>query len=294
MCGNHGRLGRTGPPGVSAGAEAAFEQPQATVPMSPPSTEPGPGVGVAPLEVALIPVLRDNYVFVIHNGRQAAVVDPALAEPVRRWLEQRQLELVAVLQTHHHSDHIGGTPELLQRWPRAAVVAARADRDRIPFQTRGVADGERVALLGRELEVLEVPGHTRAHIAFHLLPAAGADSQEAGDLFCGDTLFAGGCGRLFEGTPEQMWHSLARLAALPGPTRVWCAHEYTETNLHWASRERPDDGAIASRLRQVRARRGLGLPTIPSRIDQERATNLFLRSVDSEELARLRQSRNTW
>jgi hydroxyacylglutathione hydrolase len=262
--------------------------------MSLPSVDPMPAVGLAPLEVALIPVLRDNYVFVLHDGRQAAVVDPALAEPVRRWLEQRQLELVAVLQTHHHSDHIGGTPELLQRWPQAEVVAARADRDRIPFQTRGVADGERIPLLGRELEVLEVPGHTRAHIAFHLLPVAGADPLAAGDLFCGDTLFAGGCGRLFEGTPQQMWRSLARLAALPGPTRVWCAHEYTETNLHWASRERPDDGAIATRLRQVRERRRLGLPTIPSRIDQERATNLFVRSANSEELARLRESRNTW
>jgi hydroxyacylglutathione hydrolase len=279
--GSDGRLGRAG-------------RPAATVPMSPPPADAGPGVADAPLEVALIPVLRDNYVFVIHNGRQAVVVDPALAEPVRRWLEQRQLELVAVLQTHHHSDHIGGTPELLQRWPQAAVVAARADRDRIPFQTRGVADGERVPLLGRELEVLEVPGHTRAHIAFHLLPAAVADPRTAGDLFCGDTLFAGGCGRLFEGTPQQMWHSLARLAALPGPTRVWCAHEYTENNLHWASRERPDDVAIATRLREVRERRRHGLATIPSRIDQERATNLFVRSGSSEELARLRESRNTW
>ncbi|MEB3254826.1 MAG: hydroxyacylglutathione hydrolase [Synechococcaceae cyanobacterium] len=244
--------------------------------------------------MALIPVLRDNYVFVLHDGRQAAVVDPALAEPVRRWLEQRRLELVAVLHTHHHSDHIGGTPELLQRWPQAAVLAASADGDRIPFQTRGVADGERVFLLGREIEVLEVPGHTRAHIAFHLLPAAGAEPAAAGDLFCGDTLFAGGCGRLFEGTPQQMWHSLARLAALPGATRVWCAHEYTETNLRWASRERPDDGAITARLREVRERRRQGLPTIPSRIELERATNLFVRSGSSEELARLRESRNAW
>jgi len=247
-----------------------------------------------PLEVELLPVLRDNYVFVLHDERQAVVVDPAVAPPVRQWLEERQLALVAVLQTHHHSDHIGGTLSLLERWPAAAVVAARADRERIPFQTVGVDDGDRVPLLGRELEVLAVPGHTRAHIAFYLPAPAGEGAEAGGDLFCGDTLFAGGCGRLFEGTAEQMWHSLQRLAALPGATRVWCAHEYTETNLRWAVGERPDDGPIRQRLALVQQRRQAGLPTIPSRIDLERATNLFLRSGCSEELAQLRESRNGW
>ena len=247
-----------------------------------------------PLEVELLPVLRDNYVFVLHDGRQAVVVDPAVAPPVRQWLEERQLALVAVLQTHHHSDHIGGTLALLERWPAAAVVAARADRERIPFQTVGVDDGDRVPLLGRELEVMAVPGHTRAHIAFHLPAPAGEGAEAGGDLFCGDTLFAGGCGRLFEGTPEQMWHSLQRLAALPGATRVWCAHEYTDTNLRWAAAERPDDSPIRQRLALVQQRRQAGLPTIPSRIDLERATNLFLRSGCSEELALLRESRNGW
>ncbi len=247
-----------------------------------------------PLEVELLPVLRDNYVFVLHNAQQAVVVDPAVAPPVRQWLEERQLELVAVLQTHHHSDHIGGTLALLERWPAAAVVAARSDCERIPFQTLGVNDGDRVPLLGRELEVLAVPGHTRAHIAFHLPAPAGKGEEDGGDLFCGDTLFAGGCGRLFEGTPEQMWHSLQRLGALPGATRVWCAHEYTETNLRWAAQQRPDDSPIRQRLAQVQQRRQGGLATIPSRIDLERATNLFLRSGSSEELAQLRESRNVW
>ena len=246
-----------------------------------------------PLDVELLPVLRDNYVFVLHNAQQAVVVDPAVAPPVRQWLEERQLELVAVLQTHHHSDHIGGTLALLERWPAAAVVAAHSDRERIPFQTLGVDDGDRVPLLGRELEVLAIPGHTRAHIAFHL-PAPAGEGEDGGDLFCGDTLFAGGCGRLFEGTPEQMWHSLQRLGALPGATRVWCAHEYTETNLRWAAQQRPDDSPIRQRLAQVQQRRQGGLATIPSRIDLERATNLFLRSGSSEELAQLRESRNVW
>jgi hydroxyacylglutathione hydrolase len=256
-----------------------------------PAPPPEPPLAATHLAVALIPVLKDNYVFVLHDGRQAAVVDPAVASPVEDWLQQRGLELVAILHTHHHSDHIGGAPALLQRWPAAAVVAARADRHRIPFQTIGVADGDRVPLLGRELEVLEVPGHTSAHIAFHLPARPG---EPAGELFCGDTLFAAGCGRLFEGTPAQMWRSLQRLAALPGATRVWCAHEYTETNLAWAAHECPADAAIADRWHQVRQWRALGLPTLPSSIALERATNLFVRSRDAKELAQRRQSRNHW
>jgi hydroxyacylglutathione hydrolase len=241
---------------------------------------------IPPLQVELLPVLRDNYLFVLHDGRQAAVVDPAVAEPAIAWLRKRNLELVAVLQTHHHSDHIGGTPGLLRLWPTAEVVAARADRARIPFQTMGVADGDRLSLLGRPVEVLEVPGHTRAHLAYHL--------PLQGDLFCGDTLFAGGCGRLFEGSPEQMHRSLRRLAALPETTRVWCAHEYTEGNMRWAAAQRPEDGAIAERLRQVHRRRAEGRPTIPSSIAEERRTNLFVRAADGRELAALRRSKDQW
>ncbi|MFM7315220.1 MAG: hydroxyacylglutathione hydrolase [Cyanobium sp.] len=243
-----------------------------------------------PLQITALPVLLDNYVFVLVRGGEAAVVDPAVAAPVRDWLEQRGLALVAVLQTHHHSDHIGGTPELLRRWPAAAVVASGADRQRIPFQTRSVAGGDRFGLLGRTLEVLAVPGHTRAHIAFHL-PAQG---EEGAELFCGDTLFAGGCGRLFEGTPEQMLHSLRELTGLDPTTRVWCAHEYTESNLRWAAAQRPEDAAIASRLAAVRLCRARGEATIPSSVALERATNLFVRAGDAAELAELRRSKNDW
>ncbi|MFN5163035.1 MAG: hydroxyacylglutathione hydrolase C-terminal domain-containing protein, partial [Cyanobacteriota bacterium] len=144
--------------------------------------------------------------------------------------------------------------------------------------------GDRLCLLGMAIEVLEVPGHTRAHLAYHL--------PERGDLFCGDTLFAAGCGRLFEGSAEQMLTSLRSLGALPPETRVWCAHEYTEGNLRWAAAEAPGDRAIADRLEQVRRQRREGLPTIPSSIALERSTNLFLRAEDSEELARLRESKN--
>ena len=243
-----------------------------------------------PLRITAIPVLEDNYVFALQRNGQAVLVDPAVAPPIRAWLEARQLELLAVLQTHHHSDHIGGTPALLQRWPQAAVVASGADRERIPFQTWPVRGGDRLSLLGRTVEVLEVPGHTRSHLAFHL-PAEGGEGAE---LFCGDTLFAGGCGRLFEGTPEQMFSALGQLCSLDPATRLWCAHEYTETNLGWAAVERPDDAAIAERLAQVQARRRRGEATIPTTVALEQATNLFVRAADAAELAALRHSRNGW
>ncbi|MFM7675127.1 MAG: hydroxyacylglutathione hydrolase [Synechococcus sp.] len=247
---------------------------------------PAPPAPATPLEVSLLPVLHDNYIFVLERGQEAAVVDPAVAEPVIDWLEERGLELVAVLQTHHHSDHIGGTSALLRRWPGAAVIAAASDRARIPFQTQGVAGGESFLLLGTPVQVLAVPGHTHSHIAFHL--------PEAGHLFCGDALFAGGCGRLFEGTPAQLHASLQRLAALPPHTRVWCAHEYTEANLRWAAAQEPGDAAIAERLETVRQQRRRGAPTIPSTIGLEKDTNLMVRPVSVEELAQRRRSKDHW
>jgi len=237
-----------------------------------------------------LPVLKDNIVWIWVAAGQAVVVDPAVAPPVIDWLQARELTLRAVLQTHHHPDHIGGTPELLQRWPNAEVVAAAADRDRIPFQTLSVRDGDRIPLLNGELAVLDVPAHTRAHVAYVLMGPA----DQPAALFCGDTLFSGGCGRLFEGTPADMHKALQRFSRLPSETGVHCAHEYTEANLRWASAINPADQKIADRLRQVQALRARGGCSLPSTIEIERETNLMMRAANSEELAVLRSHKDQW
>ena len=247
------------------------------------TTEPAGGLL---LQVWLIPVLRDNYVFVLQRGREAVVVDPAVDQPVAAALKARDLQLQAILHTHHHSDHIGGTPGLLQVWPQAQVIAAAADRSRIPLQTKGVGDGDSFQLLGETIKVLAVPGHTRAHLAYWL--------PGSGHLFCGDTLFAAGCGRLFEGSAEQMHTSLQRLGALPAATQVWCAHEYTEGNLRWASAVAPNDGPIADRLDQVLQQRAAGHSTVPTSIGLEKSTNLFVRASTAAELAALRGHKDGW
>ena len=239
-----------------------------------------------------LPVLQDNVIWIWVRGDEAVVVDPAVAGPVQQWLQRQEVTLVAILQTHHHADHIGGTPELLDHWPQADVVAAAADRKRIPFQTLSVAEGDAVDLMGRTLQVMDVAAHTSAHIAFHL---SDDGSNGIGSvLFCGDTLFAGGCGRLFEGSAEQMHAALQRFAALPESTKVCCAHEYTEGNLRWAAELRPDDRTIADRHQEVRVLRSGGALTLPSSIGAERRTNLFMQAQTAQELAELRHHKDHW
>lgn len=208
--------------------------------------------------------------WLLREGRRAAVFDPGDASPVAAYLDAEGLALDAILVTHHHADHVGGVAALASRY--GAPVLGPAG-EAIPACTRALADGEPVALasLGAALEVLHVPGHTRGHIAY-----AGTVGG-APVLFCGDTLFAAGCGRLFEGTPAQMLTSLMRLAALPAATAVYCAHEYTLANLRFALAVEPGNAALVARQAREAQRRAGGEPTLPSSLAEERATNPFLR-----------------
>ena len=242
--------------------------------------------------VHALPVLQDNIIWIWVCHQEAVVVDPAIAAPVERWLQDRQLNLIAILQTHHHADHIGGTPDLLKVWPAAEVVAARADRTRIPFQTVSVKDGDRFDLFGNNVQVFDVAAHTAAHIAFFIPEALPSPSRPL--LFCGDTLFSAGCGRLFEGTPAQMHRAMRIFDSLPDDTLVCCAHEYTEGNLRWALEQRPTDSAIEHRYRDVQSRRSRGELSLPSSIAMERLTNLFMRAESVEELAALRHHKDHW
>ena len=239
-----------------------------------------------------IPVLKDNIIWIWVKGNQAVVVDPAISQPVISWLEENELTLTSVLQTHHHQDHIGGTEDLLKIWPSSSVIAAKSDLDRIPFQTISVLDNDSFVLLEEEIKVLEVPGHTKNHVTYYL--GGSKMSRMHPVLFSGDTLFGGGCGRLFEGTPNQMFNSLNRLKALPTETKIYCAHEYTEDNLKWAKSIYPDDPNISSRLKKVIKQRSKGLQSLPSTILEERKSNLFFLSKSSTEFAKLRLHKDNW
>ena len=228
------------------------------------------------MRIHRIPVLSDNYIFLLVDAETgtAAVVDPAIAEPVLQLLQELKLELVAIFNTHHHGDHVGGNTQLLRHFPQAVVYGGAEDRGRIPGQQVFLQEGDRVAFADREAQVSFVPGHTKAHIAYYFPPSK---PHEPGELFCGDTLFAGGCGRLFEGTPAQMVNSLSKIRALPDATRVWCAHEYTLGNLRFAVTVEEQNQVLQARLERVKTMRQRLEATIPSLLGEEKATNPFLR-----------------
>jgi hydroxyacylglutathione hydrolase len=221
---------------------------------------------------AIIPVgaFTDNYVWIVRSGRSAVAVDPGDAEPVIAYLEREGLRLTAVLATHHHRDHVGGIPALVERYGAPVYGPAR---ESIPDRTTPLREGDTVALDMPALtfRVLDIPGHTAGHIALT------GDIDGTPVLFCGDTLFAAGCGKLFEGTPREMWSSLSKLAALPPKTRVYCGHEYTLSNLRFAAAVEPGSRALAERIERERAKRERGEPTLPSTIAEELATNPFIR-----------------
>jgi len=221
------------------------------------------------LEIIPLPAFKDNYIWTLRAGKNAAVVDPGEAGPVKKYLAREGLSLVAILATHHHPDHVGGIAELVAM---ANVPVFGPKGEPIPALTHPVGQGDNVEIpaLKAEFSVLDIPGHTRAHVAYYGLES----------LFCGDTLFACGCGRVFEGTAEQMLASLSKLAALPDATKVYCGHEYTLANIKFARAVDPDNRLLAAREERAKALRAAGRPTLPSTLGEERATNPFLRCAE--------------
>lgn len=227
------------------------------------------------MNLLALPAFSDNYIWMLHDGRQALVVDPGDSAPVEHALDALGLVLAGILVTHHHADHVGG---LLQLRPRLQGPVYGPAREDIPQPCTPLNGGDAVELLGCRFEVIDVPGHTAGHIAYY----RPAHNDEAPILFCGDTLFSGGCGRLFEGSPAQMHASLSRLGQLPGDTRVCCAHEYTLSNLRFARAVEPHNDKLQAYITHCEALRARGEFTLPSSIAQEQRINPFMRCREAE------------
>ncbi len=228
-------------------------------------SEPTAGFRIAP-----IPAFQDNYIWLIELGENAVVVDPGDAAPVLHLLQARRRKLEAILVTHHHADHVGGVADLVAAHGARVFGPAKSPFSRLDVTLR---EGDHVSVLGQDFSVLEVPGHTLDHIAYWC-PALDL-------LFCGDTLFACGCGRLFEGTAAQMYLSLSKIARLPDRTKVYCAHEYTSANIRFALAVEPDNPDLLHRREECTALRQGGQPTVPSTIQLEKASNPFLRCAEA-------------
>jgi hydroxyacylglutathione hydrolase len=233
------------------------------------------------MKIVQIPLLRDNYGYLIicPQTRNAGIVDPSEAEPVWRRAEQEEVKLIAILNTHHHRDHTGGNEGLLAK-ESLEVYGHKSDSGRIPGLTRGVDEGDEIAIGQLRGRVLFIPGHTTGHVAYIF----------GNSLFCGDTLFTAGCGRLFEGSPEQMHGSLKKLIALPDDIKVYCGHEYTESNLRFAMTLEPKNHKLVSRFERVQGLRARGVSTVPSTLEEEKQTNPFLRWDSKEIQASLKAS----
>lgn len=239
------------------------------------------------IEIVRIPALSDNYIWLAHDGAsgETVVVDPARAEPVLAAARARGWAIHAIWNTHWHPDHTGGN-EAIKAATGATVIAPAAEAAKIPTADRLVGEGDTVMLGRHAAQVIEVPAHTAGHIAYHL--------PDARIVFVGDTLFAMGCGRLFEGTAEQMFGNMARLAALPGETAVYCAHEYTQSNGRYALAAEPDNRALAERMVEIDALRAQSLATVPTTIALERATNPFMRAASVAQLAERRAAKDSF
>ena len=239
----------------------------------------------AMLDVIRIPVLSDNYIWLMHDGAsgETVVIDPAVADPVLAAAQARGWTIGQVWNTHWHGDHVGGNAAI-KAATGCTITGPAAEADKIGTLDRTVGEGDEVRIGAHVATVMEVPAHTAGHIAYHLAQDAIA--------FVGDTLFAMGCGRLFEGTAAQMFANMARLAALPDETRVYCAHEYTLSNGRFALGVEPDNAALAARMVEVEAARARGEATVPTTIGLERATNIFMRARNVDELAQRRAAQD--
>ena len=238
------------------------------------------------LEVVPVPVLTDNYVWLIHDGEsgETAAVDPSVAAPVLAAAAAKEWQLSQVLNTHWHPDHTGGNAAI--QAATGSPIIAPAEAERVSKVDRVMAEGDRVRVCGAEALVWEIPAHTAGHIAYYF--------EDEGMIFVGDTMFAMGCGRLFEGTAEQMYVNLQRIAALPDDVRIYCGHEYTLANARFAADVEPNNAAIAARLKNVEALRASGGVTLPTTVAEERETNPFVRATNWEEFARLRSAKDSF
>ncbi|MFL6793589.1 MAG: hydroxyacylglutathione hydrolase [Sphingomicrobium sp.] len=238
------------------------------------------------MEIVAVPVLTDNYVWLIHDAEsgETAAVDPSVADPVLDAVAAKGWRLTQVLNTHWHPDHTGGNQAL--QAATGCPITAPAEAERVSKVDHIVGEGDRLTVAGREAVVWEIPAHTAGHIAYYF--------EHDGMIFVGDTMFAMGCGRLFEGTAAQMYANLRRIAALPDDVRIYCGHEYTLANARFAVHAEPDNPAIAARLEQVTALRDAGTITLPTTVAEERETNPFVRATNDQEFARLRLAKDSF
>ncbi len=238
------------------------------------------------LEVAAVPVLNDNYVWLLHDPEsgETAAVDPSVGDPVLEAAEERGTPITQVLNTHWHPDHTGGNDAI--RNATGCRITGPAEAEKVSRMDRIVAEGDRIAVGNAEAIVWDIPAHTAGHIAFYF--------EDEGMIFVGDTMFAMGCGRLFEGTAAQMYANMQRIAALPEDVRIYCGHEYTLSNARFAAHADPGNQAVADRLAEVTARRERGEVTLPTTVAEERATNPFVRAENAEQFARLRAAKDSF
>lgn len=241
---------------------------------------------MARLTVSAVPVLNDNYVWMIHNAEtgETAAVDPSVAEPVLSAAASSGMRITQVLNTHWHPDHTGGNGAI--KAATGSPVIAPAEARKVSEVDHVVAEGDRVTIAGAEAVVWDIPAHTAGHIAYYF--------EDEGMIFVGDTMFAMGCGRLFEGTAEQMYANLQRIVSLPADVRIYCGHEYTLANGRFAAHAEPENPAIRARLERVAAMRDAGEITLPTTVAEERQTNPFVRASNTEEFARLRAEKDSF